>query len=207
MLSERGLAEMRVAATLAHRFSEVAVRLWDGDRLLAELGWEVTGLPEVTTLPPCGFRAAVRQAMDLHGQGRSQRFLDAAGDPAVQLGVKAPHRCWPSGILHLGGPDHHRYVFGTTTEPPRCRDVVVDAVDRFPHDDLLHGIGILSDREMRVSLVVAEVPGRSPGQQDADAPLPCVELPVLELMESVMATCAAESLVARLAEGSLLGEA
>jgi hypothetical protein len=206
VLSERGLAEMRVAAALAHRFAEVAVRLWEGDRLLAGLGWEVAGSSGATTLAPCGFRAAVRQAMDLHGQGRSQRFLDAKGDPAVQLGVKAPDRCWQSGILRLGCPDHHRYVFGTTTEPPRCRDVVVDAIDRFPHDDLVESIGILADREMRVSVVVAEVPGPVTASDEPVAPFPCTELVVVELMESIMARCAAESLLARLAEGSLLPE-
>jgi hypothetical protein len=204
---------MRVAAALAHRFPEVAVRLGDGDRLLAELGWGLAGSMHpagtmgagpVMRMQPCGFRSAVRQAMETHLRGRSQRFLDATGDPSVQIGVVAPDVCRPGGILRLGGPQQRRYVLATTTEPPRCRDIVTEAVERFP-DGLLSGIGIIADREMRVSIVVAEVSSRATTGEGVSLP-PCEELPILELLESIMATCAVESLLAHLAEGSLLGE-
>ena len=92
MLTDRGLGELRAAATLTHSVPGLRARIRAGGEVVAEVrrghvdpALRAPGTPLV--LSPCGFRAAVGQAVQHHRDGRQLQFLDLpeGTDPDVEL--------------------------------------------------------------------------------------------------------------------------
>jgi hypothetical protein len=122
-LSARGLAELRTAATLAHRLP-LRVRVRHDHHIVLEVARPP--FPEDSAsrwLPPCAFRAAVGTAWRRHLQGEPQRFvtLPLDTDPAIDIGVPPGGCTRPGGLYELPWDGGSLHAFATTVDPGLCR--------------------------------------------------------------------------------------
>jgi hypothetical protein len=127
MLTDDGLASLRMAATLALTLPTVQVRIASPTRVLAEVGWHFEGLlGEGVRLRPCAFRIAVGRAW---GQRREGLDVDFCGlgdsEPVISVDVGPGERVLPGDIYQVraeSGGWHH--VLPTLLPPEGCHSVL-----------------------------------------------------------------------------------
>jgi hypothetical protein len=150
MLTDDGLASLRMAATLALTLPTVQLKISSPRRTLAEVGWHFEDpLGDGVRLRPCAFRMAVGRAW-----GQSQEGLDVdfcgLGDaePIITVSVGPGERALPGDIYQVRAEDggwHH--VLATLLSPDGC--VAVLGTDGPPmsfHDDPVTGVTLIHTR-------------------------------------------------------------
>jgi hypothetical protein len=147
MLTDDGLASLRMAATLALTLPTVQAKVSSPTRILAEVGWHFEDpLGDGVRLRPCAFRMAVGRAW---GQRREGLDVDFCGlgdaEPIITVSVGPGERVLPGDIFQVraeGGGWHH--VLATLLPPDGC--VAVLGSDGPPmsfHDDPVTGVTLI----------------------------------------------------------------
>ena len=99
MLTDRGMQSLRRAATLAHVFPTVRLRLRDGDRVVVEVARPPfhNADPEARLIPSCPFHASVGRAHRQLREGRQMAYSGVPQDhePSIDIGL-------PTGDLNTG---------------------------------------------------------------------------------------------------------
>jgi hypothetical protein len=147
MLTDDGLASLRMAATLALTLPTVQVRIASPARVLAEVGWHFEGLlGDGARLRPCAFRVAVGRAW---GQRREGLDVDFCGlgdsEPIISVDVGPGERVLPGDIYQVraeSGGWHH--VLPTLLPPEGCNAVLgLDGPPLSFHDDPVTGVTLV----------------------------------------------------------------
>ncbi len=200
MITDRGLAALRIAATVNHLHTPLVTRLWADGRLLVQVGdpcaapgriaeADATLSPEQEEsrldLTPCGFRASTAKAWAQHRAGRRLQLIDLDADPVVEVVATGGDRVWPSGIVRVSTDELVTYAFGTFLVPDRCRIHGKDLLADAPAPEGLLDLSLRRDSDTEVTIVSAEV----------DPATPEIEPEVLELLESLLARFAAVELL------------
>jgi hypothetical protein len=141
MLTDDGLASLRMAATLALTLPTVQVKVCSPNRVLAEVGWHFEEpLGDGVRLRPCAFRMAVGRAWGQRQEGLDVDFISVSVGPV--------ERVLPGDIYQVraeGGGWHH--VLATLLSPDGC--VAVLGSDGPPmsfHDDPVTGVTLIHTR-------------------------------------------------------------
>ena len=160
MLTDDGLASLRMAATLALTLPTVQVKIASPNRVLAEVGWHFEaghsggtpgppGLGDGVRLRPCAFRMAVGRAWGQRQQGLDVDFCGLGGaEPIITVSVADGERVLPGDIYQVRAEDggwHH--VVATLLSPDGC--VAVLGSDGPPmsfHDDPVTGVTLIHTR-------------------------------------------------------------
>jgi hypothetical protein len=137
MLTDDGLASLRMAATLALTLPTVQVRIASPTRVLAEVGWhfavppgDTPGPPgrlgEGVRLRPCAFRFAVGRAWVQRREGLDVDFCGLGdSEPGISVDVGPGERVLPGDIYQVrseSGGWHH--VLPTLLPPEGCHSVL-----------------------------------------------------------------------------------
>jgi hypothetical protein len=147
MLTDDGLASLRMAATLALTLPTVQVRIASPTRILCEVGWHFEALlGEGVRLRPCAFRIGVARAW---GQRREGLTVDFCGlgdsEPIISVDVGPGERVLPGDIYQVRGESggwHH--VLPTLLPPEACHSVLdLAGPTLFFHDDPLTGVTLV----------------------------------------------------------------
>jgi hypothetical protein len=155
-MTPRGIAALRVGATLAHALPGVRLRLRgpDGRTLLAVAGER----PDSTVVAPCVFRAAVARAHRRAADGARLTFLGLplGHDPALDVGVPPGGRAFTAGLLAvpIGGAGSAVQAFATTVPADDCRRVVALRA----HPAATSDVHVVYDDATEVTLVHVAVP-------------------------------------------------
>ena len=169
MITERGMASLRVAATLVHSVPWLRVRLCSGDTTVAEIGRppDPGPVPAGTAgrwLSPCAFRAAVGQADECHRRGRELRLGHLSGDPAIEVGVPPEGRTFAGGIHRVPLGDRWLYAFALCADAEECAGLVPGVVGE--QGALVPGaarLGLRPDALLRTTVCYVEIDGTGPG--------------------------------------------
>jgi hypothetical protein len=148
MLTDDGLASLRMAATLALTLPTVQVRVASPTRVLAEVGWHFEEpLGDGVRLRPCAFRMAVGRAW---AQRRDQGLeVDFCGlgrnEPVISVAVGEGERVLPGDIYQVRAEEggwHH--VLATLLPPDGCTGVLgSDGPPMALHDDPITGVTLI----------------------------------------------------------------
>jgi hypothetical protein len=127
MLTDDGLASLRIASTIALTLPTVRVRIASPTRVLAEVGWHFDGpLPDGVQLRPCAFRVAVARAWGQRQDGLAVDFCGLGdNEPVITVTVAPGERVLPGDIYQVraeGGGWHH--VLPTLLPPEGCNAVL-----------------------------------------------------------------------------------
>ena len=147
MLTDDGLASLRMAATLAVTLPTVKIRIASPTRLLAEVGWHFQGhLGEGVRLRPCAFRVAVGRAWNQRREGLDVDFCGLGDDlPTISVTVGPGERVLPGDIYQVraeSGGWHH--VLPTLLSPEGCHAVLgLDGPPLSFHDDPVTGVTLV----------------------------------------------------------------
>ena len=158
MLSQRGLVDLRRAATLAHRYPTLRVRVGqDGETLL-----EVTGHPDPppagsVRTSPCAFRSAVVTAWGQHTAGRRMRLLDLSSDPEIEISTVLGGAILPGDIVRTPLLDRHTYLLTTTVDFETCSDDRRPCFERVSALPQVCSIGWFRDDETEISVIHVDV--------------------------------------------------
>jgi hypothetical protein len=147
MLTDDGLASLRMAATLALTLPTVQVRIASPTRTLAEVGWHFEELlGDGVRLRPCAFRMAVGRAWKQRQEGLDVDFC-GLGDalPIISVEVAPGERVLPGDIYQVraeSGGWHH--VLPTLLPPEGCHAVLgLDGPALSFHDDPVTGVTLV----------------------------------------------------------------
>ncbi|HVW34942.1 MAG TPA: hypothetical protein VHL53_20585 [Acidimicrobiia bacterium] len=147
MLTDDGLASLRMAASLALTLPTVRVRIASPSRGLAEVGWQLEGpSPDGVRLRPCAFRLAVGRAWRQRREGLDVDFC-GLGDhrPAITVSVGEEERILPGDIYQVraeSGGWHH--VLATLLPPEGCHAVLgLEGPPLAFHDDPVTGVTLV----------------------------------------------------------------
>jgi hypothetical protein len=147
MLTDHGLASLRMAATLALTLPTVRVRIASDTRVLVEVGWHLEDLQiDGIRLRPCGFRRAVGRAWIQRRDGLEVDFCGLGeSEPLVSLSVAVGERVLPGDIYQVraeGGGWHH--VLATLLPPEGCHSILgPDGPGLAFHDDPVTGVTLI----------------------------------------------------------------
>jgi len=139
MLTDDGLASLRMAATLALTLPTVRVRIAAPTRVLADVGWQLEEpCGEGVRLRPCAFRMAVGRAWNQRRNGVEVDFCGLGGyHPDITVEVAPGERVLPGDIYQVraeAGGWHH--VLPTLLSPEGCHHVLgLDGPPLMFHDD------------------------------------------------------------------------
>ena len=194
MISEQGLAALRVAATLTHSLPGLRARIRSGvDVVLdvrhdAEPSFDAEAGARCRTIAPCAFRCAVTRAYQRHLAGEQLRFLHlpAGVDPAIDIGTPSGGRARPGGLYRVPVDARWVWAFASTLPADDAHDLGQDLVDAAQPLPFVSSLGVRPDRGTGVALAFAEVTA-SPGSAAEDR--------VVDLLESLMARWTAHELV------------
>jgi hypothetical protein len=197
MTTERGLAALRIAATLATSLPPVRVQLRHRECVLVDVRRPPfpRSLDGRVTIPPCAFRRAVIDAADRTARGEDLTFLDLDQDedPAIDIGLPVGDRTLGGGIYRVRRDDEWLHVFGTCLDLDACADAVADGVDQYdlpdsgPPDGAIR-VGFHWDEGTRVTLVhTACVAGEAAASEHH-----------AELLRTLLGRCATHELIASL---------
>jgi hypothetical protein len=150
MLTDDGLASLRMAATLALTLPTVQVKVSSPTRTLAEVGWHFEDpLGDGVRLRPCAFRMAVGRAWGQRQEGLDVDFCGLGdAEPIITVSVGPGERVQPGDIYQVRAEDggwHH--VLATLLSPDGC--VAVLGTDGPPmsfHDDPVTGVTLIHTR-------------------------------------------------------------
>lgn len=123
MLTDDGLASLRMAATLALTLPTVQAKISSPTRTLAEVGWHFEHpLGEGVRLRPCAFRMAVGRAWGQRQEGLDIDFCGLGdAEPIINVSVGPGERVLPGDIYQVRAEDggwHH--VVATLLSPDGC---------------------------------------------------------------------------------------
>lgn len=183
-MTRQGMVGLRRAATVAHAFPGVRLRLREGERTLLEVSRGPTALR--ASLGPCAFRRMVARAHEELEAGRSVSFLGLAPgtDPVIDVGVRTGDLAHPDGLCRFAVGEVDIHVFATLLSPRRCREVLADrSTSICRHPSATDSARFHRDAATAITLVHAVTP------RGGDA----VERPVL--LEDLMFGCAVEEVV------------
>ena len=147
MLTDDGLASLRIAATLALTLPTVQVRVAGPIRVLAEVGWHFDEpLGEGVRLRPCAFRVAVGRAWTQRREGLTVDFCGLGDhEPTITVRVGPGERVLPGDIYQVRAEDggwHH--VLATLLPADSCPDVLgSDGPPMSFHDDPVTGVTLI----------------------------------------------------------------
>jgi hypothetical protein len=141
MLTDDGLASLRMAATLALTLPTVRVRIESPTAVLADVGWHVD-----RALKPCAFRMAVGRAWKQRQEGLAVDFCGLGeARPVITVTVAPGERVLPGDIYQVraeGGGWHH--VLPTLLSPEACNTVLgCDGPPLAFHDDPVTGVTLV----------------------------------------------------------------
>ncbi len=141
MLTDDGLASLRMAATLALTLPTVRVRVESPTAVLAEVGWRLEG-----PLKPCAFRMAVGRAWSQRRRGVQVDFCGLGEDrPVITVSVAPGERVLPGDIYQVraeSGGWHH--VVPTLLSPEGCHTVLgLHGPPLSFHDDPVTGVTLV----------------------------------------------------------------
>jgi hypothetical protein len=147
MLTDDGLASLRMAATLAFTLPTVRVRIASPARMLAEIGWHLgEAFTEGVRIRPCSFRGAVARAWTQRQGGVEVDFCGLGESrPLITVEVGPGERILPGGIYQVraeSGGWHH--VLPTLLPPDGCAAVLgTDGPPMMFHDDPATGVTLV----------------------------------------------------------------
>ena len=147
MLTDDGLASLRMAATLALTLPTVQVRIGGPTRVLAEVGWHHDEpLGEGVRLRPCAFRVAVGRAWTQRREGLNVDFCGLGEhEPIITVKVGPGERVLPGDIYQVRAEDggwHH--VLATLLPPEGCEAVLGSHGPPMSlHDDSVTGVTLI----------------------------------------------------------------
>jgi hypothetical protein len=147
MLTDDGLAFLRMASSLALTLPTVRVRVASPTRVLAEIGWHFDGpLGDGVRLRPCAFRMAVGRAWNQRKEGLDVDFCGLGdAEPIISVGVGPGERVLPGDIYQVrseSGGWHH--VLPTLLPPEGCHAVLgLDGPPLSFHDDPVTGVTLV----------------------------------------------------------------
>ena len=161
MLTDEGLASLRMAAAVAMTLPTVSVRIASPTRTLAEIGWRLAAVPpegnpgtggaaaDGVRLRPCAFRMAVGRAWRQRREGRDVDFCGLGGHrPTIAVSVGDGERILPGDIYQVRaehGGWHH--VLPTLLPPEGCHSVLgLDGPPLAFHDDPVTGVTLVHTR-------------------------------------------------------------
>lgn len=147
MLTDDGLASLRMAATLALTLPTVRVRIAAPTRVLAEIGWQLDEpCGEAARLRPCAFRMAVGRAWNQRRNGVEVDFCGLGDNrPLITVAVGPGERILPGDIYQVrseAGGWHH--VLPTLLPPEGCNTVLgLHGPPLQFHDDPVTGVTLV----------------------------------------------------------------
>ena len=147
MLTDDGLASLRMASTLALTLPTVRVRIASPTRVLAEVGWQFDEpLGDGVRIRPCAFRVAVGRAWHQRREGLAVDFCGLGdSEPLISVAVAPGERVLAGDIYQVraeGGGWHH--VLATLLPPDGCLAVVgSDGPPLAFHDDPVTGVTLI----------------------------------------------------------------
>ena len=150
MLTDDGLASLRMASTLALTLPTVQVKVSSPTRVLAEVGWHFDEpLGDGVRLRPCAFRMAVGRAWGQRKEGLDVDFCGLGdAEPLITVTVGPEERVLPGDILQVRaecGGWHH--VLATLLPPDGCIAVLgTDGPPMSFHDDPITGVTLIHTR-------------------------------------------------------------
>lgn len=198
MISERGLAALRVAAMLCHSMPGIGVRIRDGETTLLHVIADRHGRSVVTDAPvftPCAFRCAVAKAHRRQQRGERLAFMGLPGDPAVDIGTPEAGLARPGGIYRVPIADRWLWAFASTLDAAIAYRTGADLVASVALP-AVHVFGIRPDPALDVHLVYAETTAR-PESPDEDA--------LIDVLESLLARWTSYELIRACDSGSSEG--
>lgn len=156
-MTPRGMAALRLGATLAHALPGVQLRLRDHDRgTLLEVAGD--GPSASRRVAPCAFRAAVARAHRRTAEGVRMTFLGLplGHDPMLDVGVPPGGRAFGAGMLAvpIAGAASAVQAFATTLSPDACRRVIASRA----HPAFPGTVRVVHDDATDVTLVHTAVP-------------------------------------------------
>lgn len=178
-----GLTALRRAATLAHTFPGIRLRLRDQDDTVLEVARTTSAIPHL--ISPCAFRHAVAHAHDDMKEGRVVAMIGLAPgvDPAIDVGVGSGDAVYPDGMYRIAIGDVDLHAFATTLSPRQCRQLV--AARTTPvcrHPSGTNGLELRHDVATEITIVhAATARGEPPIERHA-------------LVEDLLIACAAEEI-------------
>ena len=150
MLTDDGLASLRMASTLALTLPTVQLKVSSPTRVLAEVGWHFDEpLGDGVRLRPCAFRMAVGRAWGQRKEGLEVDFCGLGdAEPLITVTVGPGERILPGDILQVRaecGGWHH--VLATLLPPDGCTAVLgCDGPPMSFHDDPITGVTLIHTR-------------------------------------------------------------
>lgn len=150
MLTDDGLASLRMASTLALTLPTVQLKVSSPTRVLAEVGWHFDEpLGDGVRLRPCAFRMAVGRAWGQRKEGLDVDFCGLGdAEPRISVTVGPGERVLPGDIFQVraeGGGWHH--VLATLLPPDGCTAVLgCDGPPMSFHDDPITGVTLIHTR-------------------------------------------------------------
>ena len=158
VLTDRGLSNLRRAATLAHRYPTLRIQVGVGATTLVEVSAQPDLVAEgVTGVSPCAFRAAVVAAWQRHRAGDAIRLLQLPADPVVELRPVLGGAHLPGGIVRTPLVDHFSYLLATSLCLPEFSDAAKSALDAITTIPQVGPIGWFRDPDTEIALIHVDV--------------------------------------------------
>lgn len=197
MISEQGLAALRIAAALCHGMPRVRARIRAGDTVLLHVLNPANDeqLPtDGRVLSPCAFRCSVAQAYQRIQAGQQLSFLHlpVGVDPAIDIATPSSGTARTGGIYRVPLEGRWLWGFATTLHADVAFDLGADVVAAAELSSVV-ALGIRPDLALGVSLAYAET---------IAAPDTAEERDLVDLLEALLARWTAHELVE-----SLIGDA
>jgi hypothetical protein len=196
VITERGLADLRLAAALTHLHPSLVLQVLDGRRPVVRVAGPVPlGPPDgirrpgaALQLTPCAFRGAVASAHAALRSGSRLQMLDLPADPVVELGAGAGGRVLPGGIARVHDGVIESWVLATFLPPERCRHLAHDILQERPAPEGVLELALCRDSDLDVTVVSAEL--------DPDGPVD--DGAIVDLLEELLARFVTEELLEQL---------
>lgn len=193
MITEEGLAALRVAATLTHGLPELRARILGGGRTLVEVREGGCEDEDDDALPPrvmtpCAFCCAVARAHRLNQLGRVMDLVGLTSDvdPTIELGAPPGGVVFPGGICRVPVGDQHQWGFAVTLDARVAFDLGQDLVESIrPRGDVV-AMGLRRDHATDVTLFFARTHA---------APGSVAEARLVDLFESLLARWTVHELI------------
>lgn len=189
MLTRRGMADLRRAATLNHLCPALSTRVRVGERTLVDVRWGPLPDPapaEVLVLHPCAFRMRVTQAWERFRDGRHLRLLGLPHDPAVDVVPVVGGVTWLSGIVRVPQIDQHGYFLATTLDDGACGPIAEPWLARIRALRNVQGLSVFGDRDTNITVIQVDVgPIVEPTEEEA----------LVDLLEQLAGSFAAAELL------------
>jgi hypothetical protein len=193
VITERGLADLRLAAALTHLHPSLVLQVLDGHRPVVRVAGPVPIEPAdgirrpgaALQLTPCAFRGAVASAFAALRSGSRLQMLDLPADPVVELGAGTRGRVLPGGIARVHDGLTDSWVMATFLPPERCRHLAHDILRQRPAPEGVLELALCRDSDLDVTVVSAELDPAGPVDEPA----------VVDLLEELLARFVTEELL------------